>query len=138
MPDFQSGIYRHYNNGSLYFASQVRLNHTSGEWIVCYDALYPNAEGGYWKPINEFGEMMHKSNEPSVPRFVLVQELPAEAGQMLLPGKSLYQQYATAITFVVVEVKEEQGKIIVVSNRIDTNDNYQVELELFLNLYRTV
>lgn len=118
MPNFQSGIYRHYNNGQLYFASQVRLNHTSGEWIVCYDALYPDARGSYWKPINEFGELMKKSNELFISRFTLVHELPAEKMQMLLSGNRVKRKNTTAFIFTVVDCIQGE-KSVFVNTKID-------------------
>ena len=85
--EFQPGIYRHYNNGKLYFASEIRENNTSGELCVCYDALYSGTKRGYWKPFSEFGEIKLRENQKPVPRFTLVKALPVEKMQMLLPGK---------------------------------------------------
>lgn len=86
MSNFQTGIYCHYRSGNLYFASEVREDHNTGDLWVSYDALYPGITRGFTKRLGQFFASVPDADNKPVKRFTLVQELPVEKMQMLLPG----------------------------------------------------
>lgn len=157
---FQTGIYQHFKEGDLYFGEGIVVNAETNEYMVTYRALYSEPKvhhGLYSNPkipfvrgLNNFNEMVDNprakleaqgetlrlNNCEQVKRFALIQALPVEKMQMLLPGKFVYHRYASLLNFVVIEVRTDQ-KIEVMLNRTNTNRNIQVELISFLNLFKS-
>lgn len=125
--DFKPGIYLHYNSKKLYFGIETRRNNTSGEEIVCYDALYQDEVKKYCKPVTEFFKLMRRDNsdprefhEYPETRFKLVQELPADTVRLLRPGALVKSPKCKEATHEVRSVAWNEGKMIALLETLPT------------------
>lgn len=126
---FQTGIYRHFKKGDLYFAEGLELDADVNvdTFRVRYHALYPGKPFPFSKRLNGIGGfvdgMVIDPNKPTMclatevnlsPRFTLIQELPAEKLQMLIPGTKVELPCDDGIQKLTVrDVVEMNGKILV-------------------------
>lgn len=85
--NIETGIYRHFR-GNLYFAERLIQDAESANErvLILYTALYPGHEMSFYRRLLDFEAKVEDVSSNPVQRFSLVQALPAEKMQMLLPG----------------------------------------------------
>lgn len=95
--NIETGIYRHYKNGDLYFVEGLEQDADSNDikLRVRYHALYPGTKMPFSRSLESFSEtvglLIDKDDEPTK-RFTLVQALPVEKMKILLPGTKVLGQ----------------------------------------------
>ncbi|MEK7200994.1 MAG: DUF1653 domain-containing protein [Patescibacteria group bacterium] len=133
MNDIKTGIYRHYKKGDLYFASEVREDHDTGDLWVNYDALYPGTTRGYTRKLAFFRTKVPDANNNPVERFMLMEPLPPEKMQMLLPGAMVNVPNVNDLVFKVESLFEKDGVILVQTEEgADRKTHRTIPLMFFL------
>jgi hypothetical protein len=123
VPKFQTGIYRHFKNGDLYFANGLVTNAETSEEMVLYLPLCKQAENaGFVRKRSNFEEIVIVNYLASVlqvltqKRFTLVQALPIEHMPVLLslmPGALCRSSWVRAPHVKVVKLFEKDGTVYV-------------------------
>ena len=88
MNDIKTGIYRHYKKGDLYFASEVREDHDTGDLLGQLRCSISWYHKGLHQETGIFRTKVPDANNNPVERFMLMEPLPPEKMQMLLPGSN--------------------------------------------------
>lgn len=124
IPTIQTGIYRHFRRGDLYFMEGIREEAETDRITVLYTALYPHfgstaelfpvgTKLGFCCPLGSLEDVVSDPNNTQTKRFILIQPLPVEKMQMLLPGKVVRHKEAMTPRFRVEFCSEQNNRITV-------------------------
>jgi hypothetical protein len=119
IPTIQTGIYRHFKLGALYFVEGLEMDTDSNstKFRVRYTALYPESSFPFSRSLSNFKDKKVGPERRFVERFALVQALPVEKMQMLLPGTMVQWPCADRIKKLRVEsLTETENGILVKLN----------------------
>jgi hypothetical protein len=118
----QTGIYRHFQNGSLYFVEKLALYHSNGNLVVILHPLYNGSKLPLCRDLSDFDAHVPDDDNNPVKQFRLIYEISSKMMKNFIPGNKI-KDWRTGKEYCIShwEEKDSVPRVILTTGQLKSS-----------------